>query len=115
MGPYCQLENKGTGMQSPVPGGATNVQVLICLHCQIYNKNIPYDNHQCCGSGMFYPGSDHCSTPDPGGKKHRIPDPTYFCIKAINKFCFLIPAPGGKKALDPGSGSAILVTTTVAK
>jgi hypothetical protein len=20
-------------------------------------------------------------------KKHRIPDPTYFCIKAINKFC----------------------------
>jgi hypothetical protein len=20
---------------------------------------------QCCGSGMFYPGSDHCSIPDP--------------------------------------------------
>jgi hypothetical protein len=40
---------------------------------------------QCCGSGMLYPGSDHCSIPDPGGKK--APDPTYFCIKAINKFC----------------------------
>jgi hypothetical protein len=40
---------------------------------------------------MFYPGSglDHCSIPDPGGKK--APDPTYFCIKAINKFCLLIP------------------------
>jgi hypothetical protein len=51
---------------------------------------------------MFYPGSgsDHCSIPDPdpgswiqGLKKHRIPDPTYFCIKAINKFCLLIPDP----------------------
>jgi hypothetical protein len=53
-------------------------------------------------------------------KKHRIADPTYFCIKAINKFCFLIPDPGsrsdhcsipdpgGKKAPDPGSGSATL-------
>jgi hypothetical protein len=57
---------------------------------------------QCCGSGMFYPGSgsDHCSIPDPdpgsrirGVKKHWIPDPTYFCIKAINKFCLLIPVP----------------------
>jgi hypothetical protein len=28
-----------------------------------------------------------------GVKKHRIPDPTYFCIKAINKFCLLIPDP----------------------
>jgi hypothetical protein len=48
-----------------------------------------------------------------GVKKHRIPDPTYFCIKAINKFCLLIPDPdptiapsripdpGGKKAPDP--------------
>jgi hypothetical protein len=48
-----------------------------------------------------------------GVKKHRIPDPTYFCIKAINKFCLLIPNPdptiapsripdpGGKKAPDP--------------
>jgi hypothetical protein len=44
-----------------------------------------------------------------GVKKHRIPDPTYFCIKAINKFCLLIPDPGGKKAQDPGSGSATLV------
>jgi hypothetical protein len=25
--------------------------------------------------------------PDRGVKKHRNPDPTYFCIKAINKFC----------------------------
>jgi hypothetical protein len=28
-----------------------------------------------------------------GVKKHRIPDLTYFCIKAINKFCLLIPDP----------------------
>jgi hypothetical protein len=28
-----------------------------------------------------------------GVKKHRIPDPTYFCIKAINKFYLLIPDP----------------------
>jgi hypothetical protein len=70
---------------------------------------------------MFYPGSDHCSIPDPGGKKHRILDPTYFCIKAIIKFCLLIPDldptiapfripdPGSKKAPDPGSGSATLL------
>jgi hypothetical protein len=57
-----------------------------------------------------------------GVKKHRIPDPTSFFIKAINKFCLLIPDPdptiapsriripdpGGKKAPDPGSGSATL-------
>jgi hypothetical protein len=53
--------------------------------------------------------------PDPGGKK--APDPTYFCIKAIHKFCLLIPDPdptiapsripdpGGKKAPDPGSAT----------
>jgi hypothetical protein len=58
-----------------------------------------------------------------GVKKHRIPDPTYFCRKAINKFCLLIldpdptiapsriPDPGGKKAPDPGSGSATLNTS----
>jgi hypothetical protein len=50
-----------------------------------------------------------------GATKHRIPDPTYFSIKAINKFCLLIPdhgfdhcsipEPGGKKAPDPGSGT----------
>jgi hypothetical protein len=28
---------------------------------------------QCCGSGMFYSGSDHCSIPDPRCKK--APDP----------------------------------------
>jgi hypothetical protein len=83
---------------------------------------------QCCGSGMFYPGSrsDHWSIPDPdpgsrirGVKKHRIPDPTSFFIKAINTFCLLIPDPdltiapsririldpGGKKAPDPGSAT----------
>jgi hypothetical protein len=75
--------------------------------------------------GRFIPdlgsGSDHCSIPDPEVKKHRIPDPTYFCIKAINKFCLLIldpeptiapsqiPDPGGKNAPDPGSGSATLI------
>jgi hypothetical protein len=34
---------------------------------------------QCCGSGMFYPGSgsDHCSIPDPGGKKAPDPDPGF--------------------------------------
>jgi hypothetical protein len=35
---------------------------------------------QCCGSGMFYPGSLTFSSririPDPGVKKHRIPDST---------------------------------------
>jgi hypothetical protein len=43
----------------------------------------------------------------------RIPDPTYFCIKAIDKFCLLIPDPdptiapsripdpGDKKVPDP--------------
>jgi hypothetical protein len=62
---------------------------------------------------MFYPGSDHCSIPDPGGKKAPDPGSNLFFIKAINKFCFLIPDPdptiapsripdpGGKKAPDP--------------
>jgi hypothetical protein len=66
---------------------------------------------------LLQPGS---GSPIWGVKKHRIPDPTYFCIKAINQFCLLIPDPdptiapsripdpGGKKAPDPGSGSATL-------
>jgi hypothetical protein len=32
-----------------------------------------------------------------GVKKHRIPDPTYFCIKAINQGC------GSGSGLDPDS------------
>jgi hypothetical protein len=71
---------------------------------------------------MFYPGSRIR-----GVKKHRIPDPTSFCIKAINKFCLLIPDPdptiapsripdpGGKKAPDPGSGSATLLRLKCSK
>jgi hypothetical protein len=59
------------------------------------NHKVPVFGNQCCGSGMFYSGSgsDHCSIPDPdpGVKKHRIPDTTYFCIKAINKFGLLHP------------------------
>jgi hypothetical protein len=60
--------------------------------------------------------------PDPGGKKAPDPGSDLFFIKAINKFCLLIPDPdptiapsriripdpGGKKAPDPGSGSATL-------
>jgi hypothetical protein len=49
---------------------------------------------------MFYPGSRirirpllHPGSQIRGVKKHRIPDPTFFCIKAINKFCLLIPDP----------------------
>jgi hypothetical protein len=49
---------------------------------------------------MFYPGSRIRTLLHPGSgsrirgvKKHRIPDPTYFCIKANNKFCLLIPDP----------------------
>jgi hypothetical protein len=38
----------------------------------------------------------------------RIPDPTYFCIKAINKSRDKrIPDPRGKKAPDPGSATMI--------
>jgi hypothetical protein len=40
---------------------------------QIFVKIVIRAFFQCCGSGMFYPGSDHCSIPDPGGKK--APDP----------------------------------------
>jgi hypothetical protein len=36
-----------------------------------------------------------------GVKKHRIPDPTYICIKAINKFCLLIPDPGSDHCSIP--------------
>jgi hypothetical protein len=62
-----------------------------------------------------------------GVKKHRIPDPTYFCIKAINKFCLLIqdpdptiapsriPDPGGKKAPDPESRIRIGNTAYIKK
>jgi predicted Zn-ribbon and HTH transcriptional regulator len=43
----------------------------------------------------FFPDSDPTIAPSRilGVKKHQIPDPTYFCIKAINKFCLLIPDP----------------------
>jgi hypothetical protein len=52
---------------------------------------------------MFYPGSDHCSIPDQGGKK--APDPGSG-IKASR-----IPDPGGKKS----SGSRIRIRNTVSK
>jgi hypothetical protein len=58
---------------------------------------------QCCGSGMFNPGSgsDHCSIPDPdpgsGGKKHRIPDPESGIeasrIRGVKKHRILVPDP----------------------
>jgi hypothetical protein len=79
-----------------------------------------FARYRLCQHSVADPG---CFIPDPtiapsrirGVKKHRIPDPTYFCIKGINKFCLLIPDPdpniapsripdpGGKKAPDPGS------------
>jgi hypothetical protein len=67
-----------------------DVQYLYKKSKQIFH-NMGYVQYQCCVSGMIYPGSDHCYIPDsdPGVKKHRIPDPTYFCKKAIKKFCLL--------------------------
>jgi hypothetical protein len=78
--------------------------------------------YQCCGSEMFLSripdtpiALSRIRIPDPGVKKHRIPDPTYFCIKANNKFCLVIPDldpaiapsripdPVGTKAPDPRS------------
>jgi hypothetical protein len=43
-----------------------------------------------------------------GVKKPRIPDSTYFCIKAIIKFCLLIPDPtiAPSRILDPGGKKA---------
>jgi hypothetical protein len=35
-----------------------------------------FSTEQCCGSGMFDPGSDHFLIPDPGSKHFFIPDPT---------------------------------------
>jgi hypothetical protein len=60
--------------------------------------------------GCFIPdpgsGSDHYSIPDPDPGSEVIPDPTYFGIKAINKFCLLIPDPDPTSApsriQDPG-------------
>jgi hypothetical protein len=54
---------------------------------------------------MFFPGSDHCSIPDPGGKK--APDPGFAYPGSGSDHCS-IPDPGGKKAPDPVSGSATL-------
>jgi hypothetical protein len=46
---------------------------------------------------MFYPesGFDHCPIPDPEGKKAPYPgaDLFLYTVKAINKFCLLIPDP----------------------
>jgi hypothetical protein len=60
-----------------------------------------------------------------GVKKHRIPDPTYFCIKAINKFCQIrdkasrirIPDPGGKthRIQDPDSQHCLCATVLSSK
>jgi hypothetical protein len=44
--------------------------------------------------GFFIPDPTIAPSRIRGVKKHRIPDPTSFCIKAINKFCLLIPDPG---------------------
>jgi hypothetical protein len=83
---------------------------------------------QCCGSGMFYPGSRirirpllHSGSgsrirgvkkhriPDPGGKK--APDPGSRIRPLFYKFCLLIPDPGSRirirPLLHPGSGSRI--------
>jgi hypothetical protein len=69
---------------------------------------------------MFYPGSDHCSIPDPDPGDKKAPDPgsdLFLYKKTINKLCLLIPDPdptiapsripdpGGKKAPDPGSAT----------
>jgi hypothetical protein len=42
---------------------------------------VSYAQEQCCRSGMFYPGSDHCSIPDPGGKKAPDPGSDLFLYK----------------------------------
>jgi hypothetical protein len=70
---------------------------------------------------MFYPGTRIQIRPllHPGSgsrirgvKKHRIPDPSSFFIKAINKFCLLIPdpdptiAPSRIRIPDPGGEKA---------
>jgi hypothetical protein len=56
---------------------------------------------------LLHPGS--------GGKK--APDPTYFCIKAINKFCLLIPDPdptiAPSRIPDPGGKSPVSGSATL--
>jgi hypothetical protein len=53
------------------------------LQCQLGGATRQVDHNQCCGSGMFYPGSgsDHCSIPDPGGKKAPDPGSDLFLYK----------------------------------
>jgi hypothetical protein len=46
--------------------------------------------------------------PDPGGKKHRIPDPTYFCIRLLTNFVNSLYTKicriRDQSITDPGSG-----------
>jgi hypothetical protein len=60
---------------------------------------------------LIWPNSTNLSVADQGCFIPD-PDPTYFCIKAINKFSLLIPDPdpGGKKAPDLGSVTLNLTT-----
>jgi hypothetical protein len=58
---------------------------------------------QCCGSGMFYPGSgsDHCSIPDPGGK--NAPDPGSRIRPPFLQILFTYPGSRIRPLLHPGS------------
>jgi hypothetical protein len=75
-------------------------------------STVPYlpvlnTSNQCCGSGIFYPGSWFLSIPDPGS---RIPDPTT-ATKEGEKICcptFFVATkndPGVKKAQDAESAT----------
>jgi hypothetical protein len=82
---------------------------------------------QCCGSGMFYPGSDHILIPDPGSvsKHFFIPDPEAYMISGMQTSFFLASYafrsnvlvilkkdPGSGKKIRPGSGSRNCITGT---
>ncbi len=108
-----------------------SIQAIITVYFIKLNKNPKTKNSQCWGSGMFIP-EPNFSTPDPGSKRFRIPDPgsasrntgiSVFnpkkCFSAIGNMIsdvhpriripipgswFLpIPDPGVKKAPDPVS------------
>jgi hypothetical protein len=99
-------------------GGDARQMPNLIRHC-IISMGLLSDVTSVADPGCFIPDPDPTIAPSRirGVKKHRIPDPTYICIKAINKFCLLIPDPGsdhcsiripdpgGKKAPDPGSAT----------
>jgi hypothetical protein len=113
---HCGLRNT----KVLVPPGKNLACSLICIPVSsflIANAKFLFSLGQCCGSGMFYPGSRIRIRPllHPGSgsrirgvKKHRIPDPGSDLF--FYKFCLLIPDPGSGSDHcsipnpDPGSG-----------